>query len=178
MCFKGRLHIAHFYSRLFSLRKIKSLAALVLDTHPLLLMHPGGHKNSPEWVLRKIQSVCERVMSRKNGWKEKMSQQWLVEKDGNCLSVIFKFNCTRNWGWRVGGKAGQICSAWSIVSTLFSSAQATQLLCMPFATGRHSGTLSLPTEAFSGARRALGHLRSHIEEVCREEVYKITPAGR
>lgn len=119
MCFKGRLHIAHFYSRLFSLRKIKSLAALVLDTHPLLLMHPGGHKNSPEWVLRKIQSVCERVMSRKNGWKERMSQQWLVEKDGNCLSVIFKFNCTRNWGWRVGGKAGQICSAWSIVS-LFS----------------------------------------------------------
>uniref|UniRef100_A0A3Q2WQF4 E3 ubiquitin/ISG15 ligase TRIM25-like n=2 Tax=Haplochromis burtoni TaxID=8153 RepID=A0A3Q2WQF4_HAPBU len=54
--------------------------------------------------------------------------------------------------------------------------QATQLLCMPFATGRHSGTLSLPTEAFSGARRALGHLRSHIEEVCREEVDKITPA--
>nr|XP_046229715.1 E3 ubiquitin/ISG15 ligase TRIM25-like isoform X2 [Scatophagus argus] len=51
--------------------------------------------------------------------------------------------------------------------------QAAPLLCVPLATGRHSRALSLPTEAFSGARRALCHLRSRMEEVCREEVDKI-----
>ncbi|XP_070684158.1 E3 ubiquitin/ISG15 ligase TRIM25-like [Pempheris klunzingeri] len=54
--------------------------------------------------------------------------------------------------------------------------QAAPLLCVPLTTGRHSRALSLPTEAFSGARRALCHLRSHMEEVCREEVDKISRA--
>ncbi|XP_069545617.1 E3 ubiquitin/ISG15 ligase TRIM25-like isoform X2 [Brachyistius frenatus] len=54
--------------------------------------------------------------------------------------------------------------------------QTAPLLCVPLATGRHSRALSLPTEAFSGARRALCHLRSHMEEVCREEVDKISRA--
>lgn len=35
----------------------------------------------------------------------------------------------------------------------------------------------MPTEAFGGARRALSHLRSRMEEVCREEVDKISRAG-
>ncbi|XP_030592785.1 E3 ubiquitin/ISG15 ligase TRIM25-like isoform X2 [Archocentrus centrarchus] len=52
--------------------------------------------------------------------------------------------------------------------------QAAPLLCIPVATAQDSSALSLPTDAFSGARRALCHLRSHIEEVCREEVDKIT----
>ncbi|XP_076585648.1 E3 ubiquitin/ISG15 ligase TRIM25-like isoform X3 [Chaetodon auriga] len=54
--------------------------------------------------------------------------------------------------------------------------QAAPLLCVPLSAGRHSRALSLPTEAFSGARRALCHLRSHMEEVCREEVDKISRA--
>ncbi|XP_034998377.2 E3 ubiquitin/ISG15 ligase TRIM25 isoform X4 [Hippoglossus stenolepis] len=54
--------------------------------------------------------------------------------------------------------------------------QAAPLLCVPLATGRHSRALSLPTEAFSGARRALCHFRSRMEEVCREEVDKISRA--
>ncbi|XP_047434237.1 E3 ubiquitin/ISG15 ligase TRIM25-like isoform X2 [Mugil cephalus] len=54
--------------------------------------------------------------------------------------------------------------------------QAAPLLCVPLATGRHPRALGLPTEAFSGARRALCHLRSRMEEVCREEVDKISRA--
>ncbi|XP_053181622.1 E3 ubiquitin/ISG15 ligase TRIM25-like [Scomber japonicus] len=54
--------------------------------------------------------------------------------------------------------------------------QAAPLLCTPLATCRHSRALSLPTEAFSGARRALCHLRSRMEEVCREEVDNINRA--
>ncbi|XP_020499476.1 E3 ubiquitin/ISG15 ligase TRIM25 isoform X2 [Labrus bergylta] len=54
--------------------------------------------------------------------------------------------------------------------------QAAPLLCVPLSTGRHSRALSLPSEAFSGARRALCHLRSRMEEVCREEVDKISRA--
>ncbi|XP_041640882.1 E3 ubiquitin/ISG15 ligase TRIM25-like isoform X2 [Cheilinus undulatus] len=54
--------------------------------------------------------------------------------------------------------------------------QAAPLLCVALTTGRHSRALSLPTEAFSGARRALCHLRSRMEEVCREEVDKISRA--
>ncbi|KAM7394670.1 hypothetical protein PAMP_021456 [Pampus punctatissimus] len=55
--------------------------------------------------------------------------------------------------------------------------QTAPLLCVPLTTGRHSRGLSLPTEAFSGARRALCHLRSRMEEVCREEVDKINRAA-
>ncbi|XP_019116536.2 E3 ubiquitin/ISG15 ligase TRIM25 isoform X2 [Larimichthys crocea] len=54
--------------------------------------------------------------------------------------------------------------------------QAAPLLCVPLATSRHSRALNLPTEAFSSARRVLCHLRSHMEEVCREEVDKISRA--
>ncbi|XP_018528078.1 E3 ubiquitin/ISG15 ligase TRIM25 isoform X1 [Lates calcarifer] len=54
--------------------------------------------------------------------------------------------------------------------------QAAPLLCVPLTTGRHSRALSLPTEAFSGARKALCHLRSRMEEVCREEMDKISRA--
>ncbi|XP_059189488.1 E3 ubiquitin/ISG15 ligase TRIM25-like isoform X2 [Centropristis striata] len=54
--------------------------------------------------------------------------------------------------------------------------QAAPLLCVPLTTGRHSRALSVPTEGFSGARRALCHLRSRMEEVCREEVDKISRA--
>ncbi|XP_038568637.1 E3 ubiquitin/ISG15 ligase TRIM25-like isoform X2 [Micropterus salmoides] len=52
--------------------------------------------------------------------------------------------------------------------------QAAPLLCVPLTTARHSRSVSLPTEAFSGARRVLCHLRSRMEEVCREEVDKIS----
>ncbi|XP_074521070.1 E3 ubiquitin/ISG15 ligase TRIM25-like isoform X2 [Halichoeres trimaculatus] len=52
--------------------------------------------------------------------------------------------------------------------------QAAPLLCVALATGRHSRALSLPSEAFSSTRRALCHLRSRVEEVCREEVDKIS----
>uniref|UniRef100_UPI0037E84A02 E3 ubiquitin/ISG15 ligase TRIM25-like n=1 Tax=Semicossyphus pulcher TaxID=241346 RepID=UPI0037E84A02 len=54
--------------------------------------------------------------------------------------------------------------------------QAAPLLCVALSTGRHSRALGLPTEAFSGARRALCHFRSRMEEVCREEVDKISRA--
>nr|XP_043872013.1 E3 ubiquitin/ISG15 ligase TRIM25-like isoform X3 [Solea senegalensis] len=54
--------------------------------------------------------------------------------------------------------------------------QVAPLLCVPLTAGRHSRALSLPTEAFSGARRALCHFRSRIEEVCREEVDKVSRA--
>ncbi|XP_026160090.1 E3 ubiquitin/ISG15 ligase TRIM25-like isoform X2 [Mastacembelus armatus] len=54
--------------------------------------------------------------------------------------------------------------------------QAAPLQCIPHSTARHSVDLSLPTEAFSGARRALCHLRSTVEEVCRKEVDKISRA--
>ncbi|XP_074487038.1 E3 ubiquitin/ISG15 ligase TRIM25-like isoform X2 [Sebastes fasciatus] len=54
--------------------------------------------------------------------------------------------------------------------------QAAPLLCVSLTAGRHSRALSLPTEGFSGARRALCHLRSRMEEVCREEVDKISRA--
>ncbi|XP_072240720.1 E3 ubiquitin/ISG15 ligase TRIM25-like isoform X1 [Leuresthes tenuis] len=54
--------------------------------------------------------------------------------------------------------------------------QAAPLLCVPLTADQHSRASGLPTEAFSGARRALCHLRSRIEEVCREEVDKISRA--
>ncbi|CAJ1052923.1 E3 ubiquitin/ISG15 ligase TRIM25-like isoform X3 [Xyrichtys novacula] len=54
--------------------------------------------------------------------------------------------------------------------------QAAPPLCVALSTGRHSRALSLPTEAFSGTRRVLCHLRSRMEEVCREEVDKISRA--
>ncbi|XP_054460837.1 E3 ubiquitin/ISG15 ligase TRIM25-like isoform X2 [Anoplopoma fimbria] len=54
--------------------------------------------------------------------------------------------------------------------------QAAPLLCVPLTAGRHSRALSVPTEGFGGAQRALCHLRSRIEEVCREEVDKISRA--
>ncbi|KAM7009613.1 E3 ubiquitin/ISG15 ligase TRIM25-like isoform 2-T2 [Tautogolabrus adspersus] len=54
--------------------------------------------------------------------------------------------------------------------------QAAPLLCVALSTGRYSRAVSLPSEAFSGARRALCHLRSRMEEVCREEVDKVSRA--
>lgn len=51
------------------------------------------------------------------------------------------------------------------------------LLSIPPTSDQPSAAISLPTEAFSAARRALGNLRSRVEEVCREEVDKITHAG-
>ncbi|KAM3865102.1 E3 ubiquitin/ISG15 ligase TRIM25-like [Diretmus argenteus] len=54
--------------------------------------------------------------------------------------------------------------------------QAAPLLCVSLATDRRSRALGLPTEAFSAARRALCHLRGRMEEVCREEVDKISRA--
>ncbi|XP_029925662.1 E3 ubiquitin/ISG15 ligase TRIM25-like isoform X1 [Myripristis murdjan] len=54
--------------------------------------------------------------------------------------------------------------------------QAAPLMCVPLTAGRRSRALSLPTEAFSAARRALCHLRGRMEEVCREEVDKISRA--
>ncbi|KAM8880174.1 E3 ubiquitin/ISG15 ligase TRIM25-like isoform 2-T2 [Spinachia spinachia] len=54
--------------------------------------------------------------------------------------------------------------------------QAAPLLCLPPAARRHSRDLRLPTEGFGGARRALGHLHSRLEEVCRDEVDKISHA--
>uniref|UniRef100_A0A3Q2PFJ2 E3 ubiquitin/ISG15 ligase TRIM25-like n=1 Tax=Fundulus heteroclitus TaxID=8078 RepID=A0A3Q2PFJ2_FUNHE len=56
--------------------------------------------------------------------------------------------------------------------------QAAPLLCIPLvADHQHSRTFSRPTEAFSDARKALSHLRSSIEDVCREQVDKISRAG-
>ncbi|XP_038146574.1 E3 ubiquitin/ISG15 ligase TRIM25-like [Cyprinodon tularosa] len=55
--------------------------------------------------------------------------------------------------------------------------QAAPLLCIPPITDQHYKTFSLPAEAFSDARKALSHLRSCIEDVCREQVDKISRAG-
>ncbi|XP_024120591.1 E3 ubiquitin/ISG15 ligase TRIM25 isoform X1 [Oryzias melastigma] len=55
--------------------------------------------------------------------------------------------------------------------------QMASLLSIPPTSDQPSAAISLPTEAFSAARRALGNLRSRVEEVCREEVDKITHAG-
>ncbi|KAM4750672.1 E3 ubiquitin/ISG15 ligase TRIM25-like isoform 2-T2 [Anableps anableps] len=55
--------------------------------------------------------------------------------------------------------------------------QAAPLLCIPLTADQHSRAFNLPTEAFSDARKALSHLRSCIEDVCREEVDKISRAG-
>ncbi|KAM4595570.1 E3 ubiquitin/ISG15 ligase TRIM25-like isoform 3-T3 [Fundulus diaphanus] len=55
--------------------------------------------------------------------------------------------------------------------------QAAPLLCIPLVADQHSRTFSRPTEAFSDARKALSHLRSSIEDVCREQVDKISRAG-
>lgn len=70
-----------------------------------------------------------------------------------------------------------LCQAVFSTLSLSLSTQAAPLLCVPLTTARHSRALSLPTEAFSGARRALCHLRSRMEEVCREEMDKISRAG-
>lgn len=65
----------------------------------------------------------------------------------------------------------------SYFPSMSSSPQVAPLLCIPVATGRPSRALGLPAEAFSGARRELCHLRSRVEEVCREEVDRIGRAG-
>ncbi|XP_041723370.2 E3 ubiquitin/ISG15 ligase TRIM25-like isoform X1 [Coregonus clupeaformis] len=53
--------------------------------------------------------------------------------------------------------------------------QAAPLLCVLPPTGRRPrAPLILPTEGFSAARRALSHLRARMEELCREEVDKIS----
>ncbi|KAM8843155.1 E3 ubiquitin/ISG15 ligase TRIM25-like isoform 2-T2 [Synchiropus picturatus] len=54
--------------------------------------------------------------------------------------------------------------------------QAAPLLCLPPATGRQPRSLNLPSESLSGAQGALCHFRSRMEEVCREEVDKISRA--
>ncbi|XP_014040532.1 E3 ubiquitin-protein ligase TRIM47 isoform X2 [Salmo salar] len=55
--------------------------------------------------------------------------------------------------------------------------QAAPLLCVLPPTGRHPrAPLILPAEGFSAARRALSHLRARMEELCREEVDKISRA--
>ncbi|XP_031144631.2 E3 ubiquitin/ISG15 ligase TRIM25-like isoform X3 [Sander lucioperca] len=54
--------------------------------------------------------------------------------------------------------------------------QVAPLLCVPLSTSLHSRALSLPSEGFSSAWGALCHLRSRMEEVCREEVDKISRA--
>ncbi|XP_055770111.1 E3 ubiquitin/ISG15 ligase TRIM25-like [Salvelinus fontinalis] len=55
--------------------------------------------------------------------------------------------------------------------------QAAPLLCVLPPTGRrHRAPLILPAEGFSAARRALSHLRARMEELCREEVDKISRA--
>ncbi|XP_037327853.2 E3 ubiquitin/ISG15 ligase TRIM25-like [Pungitius pungitius] len=54
--------------------------------------------------------------------------------------------------------------------------QAAPPLCGPLAAGRHSTDLRRPAEAFGGARTALCHLRSRVEEVCRDEADKISRA--
>ncbi|KAM9489943.1 E3 ubiquitin-protein ligase TRIM47-like isoform 1-T1 [Salvelinus alpinus] len=55
--------------------------------------------------------------------------------------------------------------------------QAAYLLCVLPPTGRrHRAPLILPVEGFSAARRALSHLRARMEELCREEVDKISRA--
>ncbi|XP_049576589.1 E3 ubiquitin/ISG15 ligase TRIM25-like isoform X2 [Syngnathus scovelli] len=55
--------------------------------------------------------------------------------------------------------------------------QAAPLLCLPvLAAARPSVTSVPPAEAFGGASRALGRLRSRLEDVCREEVDTISRA--
>ncbi|XP_029605001.1 tripartite motif-containing protein 16-like [Salmo trutta] len=55
--------------------------------------------------------------------------------------------------------------------------QAAPLLCVLPPTGRHPrAPLILPAQGFSAARRALSHLRARMEELCREEVDKISCA--
>ncbi|XP_061130850.1 E3 ubiquitin/ISG15 ligase TRIM25-like isoform X1 [Syngnathus typhle] len=55
--------------------------------------------------------------------------------------------------------------------------QAAPLLCLPvLAAARPSVTSAPPAEAFGGVSRALGRLRSHLEDVCREEVDSISRA--
>lgn len=55
--------------------------------------------------------------------------------------------------------------------------QAAPPLSVPLTNGWHSRAVCLPSEAFGSARRALSHLCSRLEEVCREEVDKISRAG-
>ncbi|XP_036798223.1 E3 ubiquitin/ISG15 ligase TRIM25 isoform X6 [Oncorhynchus mykiss] len=56
--------------------------------------------------------------------------------------------------------------------------QEAPLLCVLPPTGwRPRAPLILPAEGFSAARRALSHLRARMEELCREEVDKISHAG-
>ncbi|XP_057700420.1 E3 ubiquitin/ISG15 ligase TRIM25-like [Corythoichthys intestinalis] len=56
--------------------------------------------------------------------------------------------------------------------------QAAPLLCLPVpAATRPLVTSNTPAEAFSGARKVLGRLRSRLEEICREEVDSISRAG-
>ncbi|XP_077380894.1 E3 ubiquitin/ISG15 ligase TRIM25-like [Festucalex cinctus] len=52
--------------------------------------------------------------------------------------------------------------------------QAAPLLCLPIPVAARPSVTS--GEAFSGARRALGRLRSRLEEACREEVDSISRA--
>ncbi|XP_051940587.1 E3 ubiquitin/ISG15 ligase TRIM25-like isoform X1 [Hippocampus zosterae] len=55
--------------------------------------------------------------------------------------------------------------------------QVAPLLCLPVATAARPSPTSGPSaEAFSGARGALGRLRSRLEEVCREEMDSISRA--
>ncbi|KAM6939499.1 E3 ubiquitin/ISG15 ligase TRIM25-like [Xenentodon cancila] len=54
--------------------------------------------------------------------------------------------------------------------------QAAPLLCVSLATEWPSREFSPSTDAFSGARRALSSLRSRMEDVCRDEVDKISHA--
>ncbi|XP_047220541.1 E3 ubiquitin/ISG15 ligase TRIM25-like isoform X1 [Girardinichthys multiradiatus] len=55
--------------------------------------------------------------------------------------------------------------------------RAAPLLCSPLTADPLSRAFSLPTEAFSDARKALSHLRSSIEDTCTEGVDKISRAG-
>ncbi|XP_077461519.1 E3 ubiquitin/ISG15 ligase TRIM25-like [Stigmatopora argus] len=55
--------------------------------------------------------------------------------------------------------------------------QAAPLLCLPIpATTRPLVASNTPAEAFSGARKVLGRLRSRLEDVCREELDSISRA--
>ncbi|KAG7491447.1 hypothetical protein MATL_G00003790 [Megalops atlanticus] len=54
--------------------------------------------------------------------------------------------------------------------------QSASLLCVLPASGRRPRAAEISTECFSAARRALSHLRARMEELCREEVEKITRA--
>ncbi|XP_031417757.1 E3 ubiquitin/ISG15 ligase TRIM25-like isoform X2 [Clupea harengus] len=54
--------------------------------------------------------------------------------------------------------------------------QAAPLLCILPASGRRPRAAGVPTECFRATRRALCHLRSRMEELCGEEVDKISRA--